>query len=389
MRTWLDAPDIIDGPDGQPGGAFTPIVNQLHALLRSKHHLEALDQALHQLHQRMPDWLEARMLYVLARAALEAGESALGWTAMERAAELTPVRADRHALAQVLATRARARRNRTQFGRALTDYARALELLHEVAHRTAGANRGGSFSSADADLETEILIGQTIGHFMRGRHELCDALLERAYLLETPVGRPPHPRSEAGQILWMKAQSARWMGQPWRALELIDAALELLHGSGTLADSGRVFAVSAEIALDCVAAPDDLAAYRLRQNAVGLLARAERHARLTLDLCRQRGDRPGEHLARLAQVRHGRAVGLDENRLATLDGTIEFAVARGDVSLLVQAYTAVGDELAWQEQWLAAREVYELAEQVASHSEVPVMGHWARLALDRLAPDEP
>ena len=388
MRTWLDALDNHNGPDDQPGDAFRPTIAKLHELLQRERHLEALDLALHQLHRHMPDRVEARILHALARAALELGESSVVWTAMERAAELTPVRADRHVLARVLATRARARRNRTQFGRALADYTHALELLQELAHRQASANRDGTIPSADADLETEILVGQTIVHFMRGRHELCDALLERAYLLEPPAPQAAHPRPVVGEILWMKAQSARWMGQPWRALGLIDAALEVLHGGAALSGSGRAFSVSAEIALDCVAAPDDLAAYRLRQNPARLLARAEQHARLSLALCQQRGDRPGAHLAHLAIVRHGRAAGHDENRLNILEGAIEFAVARGDVSLLVLAYTAVGDELAHQEQWPAAREVYELADQVAGHSEASVMGHWARLALDRLAADE-
>ena len=231
-------------------------------------------------------------------------------------------------------------------------------------------------------LEAELLVALAGNEFGLGAYTQAQHRLQEARTLLPNI--PTHSLQEA-TIDWIDSLLLRWQGRPEHAL---NAALRASKVYAHLAVSPtakmsliRLSTVVADIALD-------LAESRLADGYRGdhhqYVALARSHVKKATCLANDVQDLVGRGLAELTRIRFERVAGYAaDGRVAGIENVIKLARQLHDISLLGQALTALGHELASLGRAEQARTRYRKALDVLRNSEVPAMGVWAQRALLR------
>ncbi len=307
-----------------------------------------------------------RVSFVLgmARSAHKEYRAATHW--LDRALEDATLLRAQHALAELYHLRGSAHRAINEIDEAVADQSGCLAVLEDL--------RDGS-GSVDPALELDACIALAGALFMLERYAPARRILAATDDL-MPWTLDAALRSAS--VAWMRALVYRWDETPDRALVSAEAAAAAFEAERS-PQAGRPRLILADCALDLAdlfpAAGDE---------RCSLLARAQAAAQRGLELARAAGDESGEEVGLLAVARVDRMVGRNVALIPTLESVVYAAERLDDISLVVQAQTALGDQLAAGGYVPSARNVYAAALQTAERSEAPALGIWARRGLARL-----
>jgi hypothetical protein len=332
---------------------------------RVANYLRAANAVAPCLARRMALPQRLRVLYVeaCAYAADDQPDEALEWTdgAIELAIELD----DQSAVSALLYLHGALNTRLLRYAEAAADYDDS-RLLVRVGAQSAGPR--------NAPTELRLTTLQANLRFFMGQYAAAEHLIEEARAL---VPLCPNERRERATIAWVEANLFRWRGAPELGLRQALAAAEFYTESGPANSAARIQVVASDIALDLAAT------FPTGSDRDAMLRLAQPHIAQALQLAEGVGDEAGTVLARLAEVRCLRLSGFDVDRLGTIERLAEVARRRGDVALLGQAFTALGDELAARRELEAAHTQYWEALEILDGSDVRALGVWAWRALHR------
>jgi tetratricopeptide (TPR) repeat protein len=302
------------------------------------------------------------VVYVFALAYAANGDYRKALQALDEALELAYEQGDAGDMLEILHLRGGNHRAVLQFHDAIEDFEDSLALTREERDRV---------GSSDISLELDLLTQLAGFQFQFMRFDVVEGLLGDARRL-TPLA--PDARLPAATLWWMEAHLHRTRGEPERALRPALTAAEIYATEGPPISAARIESVAADVVMD-------LAATLPRESdRGGLLTLAESHIQSALSLAHEARDEIGQGIVLLSHVRHSRLSGRNEDRVAGIEGVVRMARGR-DEALLAQALTALGDELASQQQSESAFHLYREAVHVAQRSNLPVYGLAARRAL--------
>jgi len=114
-----------------------------------------------------------------------------------------------------------------------------------------------------------------------------------------------------------------------------------------------------------------------------LLAAADDHTRLAVDLAAEAGGATGAGFVQLSAVRLSRLRRVNEDRLPPIERVLQDACRLGDYALLAQGFTTLGDELLARGRREAALAHYRDAIGILDGSEMGALEVWPRSALHR------
>jgi tetratricopeptide (TPR) repeat protein len=287
---------------------------------------------------------------------------------------------DRAALAELYFRRGALHRCVGRFREAISDSANCLRVLGEL-------EADGQPTARLLELDAAIALAGL--HLMLGRYDRpidgYDRPTNRSadpawrYLTQAEVLLPVVPRSatRAPTIAWMRAQLYRWAGWPNRSLVSIrDAVTGMEEQGAALGPLGQGKLIQTDCALDVAAL------FGASREHEMLLSEAKAAAQRALELFRRVADEGYDEVALLALARVNRMSARDTDFLPTLESVAFTADRLNDRALLIQAQTALADELFSRSEWNSARNVYIQALETAKHSEMPAMGYWAWRALE-------
>jgi tetratricopeptide (TPR) repeat protein len=316
---------------------------------------------------RMAVEQRVRVSYVLgkARAANNEYRSAIDW--LDRALEVATLLHARRAQAELYYLRGTVHRAINGCDESAADHLGCLDVLDDLRERCA---------LLDAALEFDARVALAAMLLMLGRYPDAREHLEVA---EPLLPYPLDSGLRSATLSWMRALVYRWDERPDRALVYAQAAAAA-YAVERSPQAGRLSLIAADCALDlAVLFP------RASQPWVALVEQARSAAEGGLSLARAAGDESGEEVALLSVARVDRMTGRNIALLPTLESVVYTAERLDDISLVVQAQTALGDELATREYVTSALNVYDTAVRTAERSQVPAMGVWASRALARLS----
>ena len=112
-----------------------------------------------------------------------------------------------------------------------------------------------------------------------------------------------------------------------------------------------------------------------------VLALALPHLEMAERLAKQTQDIPGQGLAQLSRIHYQRLTGANARRISSLEAVLRLGAELGDVALLAQAYTTLGDDLVFTEDVQSSLNCYRSALHTLEGSQVNVYATIARRAL--------
>ncbi len=247
------------------------------------------------------------------------------------------------------------------------DYAElTLDACHMTELRT----------SAIRKLELDALDMSALEHFYLG--EFGQAASHIASAAELARLDPFHPRVLA-RIEWTAALIDRWRGDAFAALHHALNSLEIFSPLDSPLNVARLRIVIADIALDIAASftPQYGDTHtEFIELAAANLAKSMKSGTMQEDVA-------GRALADIAYIRLSRLVNANEDRLALLEHIGAVAQRLGDLPLLGQVETSVGDELAYQGYMGAACKQYDHAVKLLKQSDARVLAIWPQRSLLR------
>lgn len=267
----------------------------------------------------------------------------------------------------LLLYRAKLERARGRYLIAASDLDACLGLLR-------GRARGDD-TRIDPALRLEILAQLADYEFFLGHLLTAARLVSQAQRL---APRVPHRRLDAASIAWVQAHLDRLRGYAWEAVHPMLRAESVYAHDAPPISRGRLAYFVAELALDSAARHSDGPPASHRSEPLRL-------ARVHLDaaerLAQQANDRGGRGLVQLARVRYSRLYGGNSDRSARIVDVLRLARRIDDDALLAQAFTALGDELAYQGEHERALDCYRQTIGLMDGSEFPVLALPARRQL--------
>lgn len=193
------------------------------------------------------------------------------------------------------------------------------------------------------------------------------------------IAYAPSNPTDAATIEWIQANLERWRGNSELALRHASAAANVFSESPNLGTAARVHALVADAALDFArtfTAEGDRD-YQIRF--------ALPHIRIARDFATEGVDEIGKGMVQLTLARYSRLCRTDEDRVATIETVANLARRERDDALLAQAFTALGDELLFQDKREQGMNLYRAVLNLLQGSEVPALAVWARRPLLRAA----
>lgn len=203
--------------------------------------------------------------------------------------------------------------------------------------------------------------------------------IERARALMSTIADGSCDETSAN---WIEALLHRWRGEPERALLVAERAVEALSSFAESATEvmslGRIHGIVTEIALDIAER------YPRGSSAQNRRVRQARHSvREFEQIARSAGDDEGQVLAALARARLNRVVNHNVNRKDAIERALRRSHDLGDIALVTQALTTLGNEFAARGERESARTCFRRAVAQVDGTEMPMMGTFARRALLR------
>jgi tetratricopeptide (TPR) repeat protein len=314
----------------------------------------------------------ARLQYVEGIASTRSGRYIESLEPLDEAINIALDLGDAGAIASLAAAQALSHYVLHQFHSAAHYYRATLDAWHAVHIPTGSAN------ADDARFEIDILTRLSSQDLLLGYHREARRLLRSARSL---TSRIPDGDHLIGAIEWNLALLDRWRGEPESALRHGVAALAAYSADSALSGLARLRTVLTDITLDLanVYVNDTMTDTHDR-----LLTLAEPHLIRALADARLADDPTAEAMASLAFMRYLRAsrdTAID--RLSMIESVIWQAENLGDMTLLGQALTAQGDELAAQRQSESSQRVYHTAVNLLTRIGAPGLGVQARRAILR------
>ena len=366
----LDVPDDLRSR-GEPGHADTvaAILMIAYGCLKLRLYRKACACVTHCLARPMSYRQRMRVFYVLAMSAVGERDLSAAAIFLDEALGLAIRLDDLGACAELAYLHASVSSERQEFGVAADYCDVSLEALHMLGDSANGP--------VDAAFELDVLVGLSVHDFLRGRYDTSMACVAEARRLIPLAPKRPLP---AAAIEWMAALLDRWRGDLSGALRHAMAASEVYAGSGALSLDARIQSVVADIALDLAESFPTDGPHHARDAFVEL---ASPYAKRAVQLAREAQSAADEGLSLLTRARYRRARGRNTEGIPTIEAVAHQADQLGDVPLLGQAHTALGNELAARGETEAALNCYRTALDVLARSDASAMAVWPRRALLR------
>jgi tetratricopeptide (TPR) repeat protein len=231
-------------------------------------------------------------------------------------------------------------------------YNLALHSLREYSRYDTDA------TASDTTFELMVLTRTALADWCLGSYERCQQHLQEAQAM---VMRGPSDQRAAATIPWVQALMLHNRGELDSALQHAMIAADMYEQLGPSGSCVRIQAVVADIALDLAESFGVISHSRGRDAFITL---AEPYLTSALDVARRTCDRPGEGLALLAYARLARLRQDETNPLGLLEHVVRVARDLPEATLLGQAYTALGRELAARGIVDAASSHFRMAQDV-------------------------
>ena len=377
MPAWPapDHPSWHNHHDFSP--ALARILPQAFALL-STNLLADYNQALELVLPFIPQTAVApqrlRVCYIVASclAAFDQYDEALVW--LDEALDLALLLRDDNAALDLIILRSGLNRALLHVGEAAGDLHTALALLDQKTleshttqaglklHFTAHLAGFEYYLGRYATAETLVAEARTLArdaYDTHDTHDTRDALLD------------------AATVEWVQTHLYRLRGRPEEALRTSLAAATVFTEAGSPISAARAQALVAEVAMDFVAmSPADA-------DRSAFLKLAWPHLSMATSLAHEAHDPVGSLMVRLTRIRYGRLRRSNENRIAMIETVIRKARKLGDIALVAEAFTTLGDELAADGESESALNLYRQVVAMLDGGDFPAVGIEARRALIR------
>lgn len=320
--------------------------------------------------QRMarPQYRNLCFLMGMAQASLDQPAEALAW--LENSCDLSVELEDPAAIAEIAFLCGCLARNQLHLSTATHYFEVSLAAFQQIPEVE---------QSENVDTAFGIWIQLAFGAFYQAHFDETTSYLEKARQLF------PHSSSQAqsrADIEWIEALLNRWRGHSELALSQALACAEVIAQQASPPSAARAKLLVAETALDCA-------------ESMGLGSEMQRASRLyitlatpyvqdALGLARSVQDSGGLGLALLAETRLSRLEGRDSPRVATIEHVFDVARQIGDIALLTQAHTALGDEFRFAGEKEAALACYRESLTALEPSDISALGVWPRRAIQFL-----
>jgi tetratricopeptide (TPR) repeat protein len=315
------------------------------------------------VHQRM------HILYVLSKAYASDGSYAEAHRSLSEAIESALQLHDDGALTELFSLRGAACQGMDAYAEALDDTRMSLAFLRNHSERAANHNRA---------LELAPLVRMAAYAYMLMLFEASEQMLREAEELARQA--PAAGMQALGIFDWVQALHARTRGELDRALHCAMRAADAFHIGTNLSSSSRVQTHVAETALDMAAL---FPSNSLSDARTAYLKLAGDYMRRGLSIARQGHDVTGACFARLTKCRYAWLTQPGERTLAKIGDVARQALKLGDMGLLGQAQTALGEA----HRALGNREValkwYGQALETLRVTQMPVLGLSAFRAIHR------
>lgn len=271
---------------------------------------------------------------------------------------------------------------------ALHSFAESAKLAHLLgtiqgqAHRYGRASYYHSFAlnalaegpyPPDYALAADAAIALASCHFALEQYDtagqcLADATRYTSHL--APASK------QVAALKWMWAMCYRWRGQPAQALPLAFAAAAIYSRIGSAAAQSRIEGIVADCACD-LAISYSSADYAYD----AYLKLALHHTARSLNLTMGTTDISGRALALLREIRLTRLTGTSYNWLDTAENIIEDSSITGDIPLLAQAYTTLGEQFSALDERELGLHCYRAALDVLSGTDALNLRRWPLSAI--------
>ena len=225
----------------------------------------------------------------------------------------------------------------------------------------------------DPALAADVAIALASCHFALERYNMT-----RYYgaIAERHISYLPPASKQLAALQWMRAMCHRWRGEPDKGFSLATAAAKIYGTLDSPAAQSRIEGIAADCACD-LAISYATADYGRDK----YLNHARDHATRSLSLTAGGTDFTGRVLALLRQIRLARLTGASYNWRGTAESIIRDISATGDISLIAQAYTTLGDEFTAHDERESGLYCYRAALDVLANSEVLHLRRWPRSAI--------
>lgn len=241
----------------------------------------------------------------------------------------------------------------------------ALAAFQELTDSTQPENPDNTFNT---------LTQLAFATFYQEQFDETAAYLQQARDMLPRLSSEPQGKAD---ISWIEALLNRWRGDTsnglQQALDLVDVIAQQAGPPSVV----RAKLLVADIALDRAESrlPDE------RDDANNFLALATPYVRSALALAETAQDQGGLGLAMLAEARLSRLAGRESPRIATIEAVFSMAQQLGDIALLAQSQTALGDEFRYSGEKEASLMCYRATLDALEPSDIPALGVWARRQL--------
>jgi tetratricopeptide (TPR) repeat protein len=321
---------------------------------------------------RQPMSLRQRMLigYILGLACMSTDRFALAAEHFDIALEVAMQLHDLHAGIELAHLNAQLYWHREELGTAARYASLSLEIL-----RTPTGDETACIL-ADAELTLDVLARAALIDWFRGDYEHC---MQFADLAGRMLGKTTTTSTSAAAVTWLHALLLQSRGDLEAALRQALAAAEVYERLGPVGSCTRIHTVVADIALDLA----DRFAPRGNHSstAEAFITLAARYVSSALEFARSAQDDAGEGLALLASARLAGLRRDNVDRVVVLESVGWNAERLTDVALLGQTYTALGNELATQDQQDAALSCFRSAIHLLSTAGLSGLAWRARRTL--------
>jgi tetratricopeptide (TPR) repeat protein len=242
---------------------------------------------------------------------------------------------------------------------------------------TAFAQLPDPFQPESADKAFNTWIQLAFVSFYQAHFDETATHLEKARQLLPRTSLQSQGRAD---IQWIEALLSRWRGDRENGLRQAQAFAEVIAQQAAPPTVVRAWLLVADLALDCAESflPD------MRRATTPFVTLATPYIRDALSLARSAQDFAGLGLALLADARLSRVEGRDSPRVETIEHVFDMARQIGDIALLAQAHTALGDEFRFAGEKDAAVACYRTSLAALEPSDITALGVWPRQAMLRL-----
>jgi hypothetical protein len=226
--------------------------------------------------------------------------------------------------------------------------------------------------SDDAEARLHTYSRLSAYAFFVGQPRLAERSLEEVRRL---AALSTHQRYDVIFAEWTQAHLYHVYGQPERALSHALAFYDdyIQEATPISRDRFETFLVQVSLAW----------AGKLSQGTYreAVLALALPHLEMAERLAKQTQDIPGQGLARLSRIHYQRLTGANVHRISSLEAVLRLGAELGDVALLTQAYTTLGDDLAYTDDVQSSLNCYRSALRTLEGGQLNVFRTIARRSL--------